>query len=270
MTTSETTTPSSTFSASSADLPTSPRVRRAKAFSSRSSASEPATSRTVTNISVIVAATEIAKVSRLGVSPLTTSLSTPIGWETEPSRSSATPRFSAASWLKLDHLVEVVDRAGCSGGSSSRTSLQDLARRARRPSTVEALAEEREVAAVEQDLQVARRDLGDLLGDPQVRLREQRVDPVVDEAALDRVLLVDQHPRRSAPRGQAAERLQLVDQVRRAGSARRAPRPTRPARGPPPRSRPGRTRSACRARCGRRRGRSPRRRSRTGCRSGPG
>ena len=65
VTTRETTTPSRTFSVSSADFETSPRVSRAKAFSSRSSASEPATSRTVTNIRVIVAATEIANVSRL-------------------------------------------------------------------------------------------------------------------------------------------------------------------------------------------------------------
>ena len=54
---------------------------------------------------------------------------------------------------------------------------------------LQALLEEREVAAVEQDLQVLLGDIGDLLGDLQVRLREQRVDPVVDEAALDRVLL---------------------------------------------------------------------------------
>ena len=46
--------------------PDQPRVSRGKAFSSRSSASEPATRSTVTNISVTVAATEIANESRLG------------------------------------------------------------------------------------------------------------------------------------------------------------------------------------------------------------
>ena len=48
--------------------PTRPRVSRAKAFSSRSSASEPATSSSVTNISVNVAATAIAKMSSGGAS----------------------------------------------------------------------------------------------------------------------------------------------------------------------------------------------------------
>ena len=71
-------------------------------FSSRSSASEPATSSVVTNISVIAIATEIAKVSSGGTSPETTSFCTAIGSATEPSSSSAKPRFSparSANWI---------------------------------------------------------------------------------------------------------------------------------------------------------------------------
>ena len=68
---------------------TSPRVSRANVFSSRSSASEPATSRTVTNIRVMAIATETAKVSSGGMSPRPTSFSTAIGWRTEASSSSA-------------------------------------------------------------------------------------------------------------------------------------------------------------------------------------
>ena len=125
VTTTATTTPSRTFSPSSADFETSPRVSLAKAFSSRSSASEPATSSTVTNISVIVAATAIANVSRLGVSPETTSLSTLIGWETELSRSPATPRFSAARWLK--RITESSSsRSGLSAASWPRIAAEDL------------------------------------------------------------------------------------------------------------------------------------------------
>ena len=59
---------------------TRPRVSRGKAFSSRSSASEPATSRTVTKARVKVAATAIAKISSGGAEALTTCLSTAIGW----------------------------------------------------------------------------------------------------------------------------------------------------------------------------------------------
>ena len=79
VTASEATTPRTTFSPRSPVRPTSPRVRRVNAFSSRSSASEPATRSTVTNIRVKVAATAIANVSRLGGDPETTLVCTTIG-----------------------------------------------------------------------------------------------------------------------------------------------------------------------------------------------
>ena len=97
MTRSDSATPSPTFSTRSAVRPTSPRVSRGKAFSSRSSASEPATSSTVTNIRVTVAATEIANESRLGGEPEMTSFSTSIGWAIAPSSGSARSRFWRAS-----------------------------------------------------------------------------------------------------------------------------------------------------------------------------
>ncbi len=86
--------PSASFSTSSPEAPTRPRVIRANAFSSRSSASDPATSRTVTNISVTVAATAIAKTSRSEDWPATTSLSTVIGSAIAPSSGRAKWRLS--------------------------------------------------------------------------------------------------------------------------------------------------------------------------------
>ena len=101
VTTIERTTPSETFSPRRAHLPTSPLVSRANAFSSRSSARDPATSRTVTNISVTVAATEMAKASRLGGEPETTSFCTLIGWAIEVRSGFARSRFWRASLAKV-------------------------------------------------------------------------------------------------------------------------------------------------------------------------
>ena len=55
-------------------------MSRAKAFSSRSSASDPATRSTVTKMSVSVAETAIANMSS-GAASRTITLSTSIGWE---------------------------------------------------------------------------------------------------------------------------------------------------------------------------------------------
>ena len=123
VTTSPTATPSTTFSASSAERETSPRVRRGKAFSSRSSASEPATSSTVTKARVRVAATAIAKTSSGGVEALTTCLSTAIGWARRSISGAATSRLSRASVANADHLVQRVAqlrRAAAPGRSASR------------------------------------------------------------------------------------------------------------------------------------------------------
>ena len=68
---------------------------RVKAFSSRSRASEPATKRTVTNISVTVAAIAIAKALSEVEAPETTSFSTAIGLDTAPRSGSANSRFSS-------------------------------------------------------------------------------------------------------------------------------------------------------------------------------
>ena len=107
-------------------------MSRAKVFSSRSSASEPATSRTVTNIRVIAIATEIAKVSSGGTSPLTTSLSTAIGSATEESSSSAKPRFSPGQVGEPDHLL---DRLALGPGESSACDRSRISGSVLRPST---------------------------------------------------------------------------------------------------------------------------------------
>ena len=49
------------------------------------------------------------------------------------------------------------------------------------------------VPALDQQVEVVRRLVGDPLREDQVRLGDQRLDPVVDEARLDRVVLVDEH-----------------------------------------------------------------------------
>ena len=70
-----------------------------------------------------------------------------------------------------------------------------------------------EVPAVDDEVEVAPAFDRDPSRDQQVRLRQQRVDPVVDQLRLDRVLLVDDHldPRRA--RAQRRERVDPVDQV---------------------------------------------------------
>ena len=130
VTANEATTPSATFSARSPAGPTSPRVILAKAFSSRSSANDPATSSTVTNIRVTVAATAIAKSSSSEVLPATTCLSIAIGSAIAPSNGSARSRFSPArpansiTWSSAS-------RAGLSGGSSASTVSRIVAARLR-------------------------------------------------------------------------------------------------------------------------------------------
>ena len=167
---------------------------RAKAFSSRSSASEPATSSTVTNISVTVAATAIANVSSAAVSPATTCLSTSIGCgDRAQQRQREVEVLARRGSAKLDHLGRAPRAAGLVGGSSARDRLEDR-RRALEPEDVERRrAAGAELAALDQQVEVVGRLVGDPLREDQVGLGDQRLDPVVDELRLDRVVLVDEH-----------------------------------------------------------------------------
>ncbi len=137
---------------------TSPRVSRAKAFSSRSSASEPATSSTVTNIRVTVAATEIANESRLGGEPETTSFWTSIGCAIDESSGVGEVEVLARQPRELDHPLQ---RAG------ERAVLRQLrldrledALGVLEPEDVERLAEQVEAAAPQQQGQVVRGEIG--------------------------------------------------------------------------------------------------------------
>ena len=78
------------------------------------------------------------------------------------SRSPAEPRFSAREVGELDHPVELVD-IGLSAGSWALT-WRRICSEFCSPRMRDAVAEEAEVAAVEQDLQVLGRDVGDLAG----------------------------------------------------------------------------------------------------------
>ena len=151
-----------TFSASSALRDSRLRVRRGKAFSSRSSASEPATSRTVTNISVTVAATAIANESSDGAPPLTTCFSTSIGCATAPSSGSATSRFSSARRAKRDHLVELrLELLRGPRAAAPRARPRCAARP--RISIVSPTSGISKVPPCDQGVEVHRRLLGDLL-----------------------------------------------------------------------------------------------------------
>ena len=71
-----------------------------------------------------------------------------------------------------------------------------------------------EGAALDDQVEVVGGLVGDLLGEDQVRLGDQRLDPVVDEARLDRVVLVDEHLDLRLLRVQRRQRVELVEQVR--------------------------------------------------------
>jgi len=81
---------------------------------------------------------------------------------------------------------------------------------------VDRLAEERdrELPAIGQDLLVVARDVADLGREQQIRLGEQRADPVVDHLGLERIVVVDDHVDGRGLRAAGAQlRLQLADEV---------------------------------------------------------
>ncbi len=210
VTTSPTATPSATFSVSSAVGETRPRVSRGKAFSSRSSASEPATSRTVTKARVKVAATAIAKTSSGGVEALTTCLSTAIGWVRRSSSGPAVPRLLRARVVK--RITRSSESRIGPGGTAGRSSAR-IAGAVAQAEDFDRLAQHGELSAVEDEAEEFAPFAGDPPRDHQVGLGQQRVDPVVDQARLDRVLLVDDHVDFGRARGRGRERVDPVDQV---------------------------------------------------------
>ena len=166
------------------------RVSRGKAFSSRSSASEPATRRTVTKARVSVAATAIAKMSSGGESPLTTSFSTSIGCARRSISGAATSRFSRASEAK--RITRSSDSRCAPGGDRRPQRFEDRAGRLQAEDFDRLCRATSKSPPFDQQVEVAAAFGGDPLGDHQVGLGEQGVDPVVDRLRLERVLLVDQ------------------------------------------------------------------------------
>jgi hypothetical protein len=165
----------------------------------------------VTNISVTVAATAIANESSDGAPAFTTCLSTSIGCATAPSSGSATSRFSWARRAKR-HLVEL--RLKLLG--DRRPQRLEHVRGALEPEDLDRVPDQGDLerAALDQRVEIDLRLLGDLLRDDQVRLRDQRLDAVVDELGLERVILVDQHLDGGLLGVERRQRAQLVDQVR--------------------------------------------------------
>ena len=109
------------FSVSSASRETSPRTSRANAFSSRSSASIPAASSTVTNISERATDTATAKSLSGTLDPLSTVRLTVSGEPTERRTASVRPRLSMAIWAKL-----ATCPSPCDWGSSGRAPRSPL------------------------------------------------------------------------------------------------------------------------------------------------
>ena len=178
---------STTFSASSAVRETSPRTSRPNACSSRSSASRPAASSSVTNISETVTATATAKESSGVRSPSTIVCLTRTGEPIEARIGCETSRFSAASRAKRDTCSSAA-RSGEPSGSCSAT----LSMICREPLEAEDLdgahERQRDLAAVDDHVDVAGRLAQHDLGQRRVGLGQPRLDRRLDEAPLHRVL----------------------------------------------------------------------------------
>ena len=106
-TTTEQAAASAAFSTSKPVRDTSPRTSRAKAFSSRSSASVPAASSTVTNISETATASATANELSEVVPPSITCERTRIGSPTTDRTSSENDRLSRASSREVDHALDL-------------------------------------------------------------------------------------------------------------------------------------------------------------------
>ena len=124
---------SATFSPSSAVRDTSPRTSRPKAWSSRSRASSPAASRTVTNISEMVTDTAMAKALSDVRRPDRTVRRRAIGWPTESSTAPDRPRLSIATPAKS--ATRRTPRASGEPGGSRRSASRSRACERCRPST---------------------------------------------------------------------------------------------------------------------------------------
>ena len=235
-------------------------MRRAKTFSSRSRASDPETSRTVTNIRVKVAATAIAKMSSGGGLAADHRLLDLDRLRDRVQQRPGEVEVVAGERAKSDDLVE---RAAQPPAAPGRSACR-ISRARPQPEDVERLAEEVEVAAVRGSGRGSRRRsratcraISRLASLSSEEIRSSTSRALTGSSSLTITST-------SAGRGQRGERVDPARRGRRAGSGRRGRRPTRPCRSPRPRCRPGRTRSARRGGRGRRRRRSRRRRPRPG------
>ena len=194
---------------------TSPRTSRRKAFSSRSIASVPAARSTVTNMSEIAIATAAAKVESGVVPPLTTSESILIGLPIVLRISSERSRFSCASWPKRITLSS--SSRACGVRRQLRLRVADDRLRPPQAEHLDVASQDRQrdAAAVDDQVQIADRDLGDLLRERGVRILRPRLDGVLDVAGLDRILrVVEDLHRRRLGRLETLERLELLRDVR--------------------------------------------------------
>ena len=226
--------PSRTFSASRAERPTSPRVSRGKAFSSRSSASEPATSRTVTNISVSVAATAIANVSSDGRVALDDLLV-----DADRLRDRAQQRQREVEVLAREVAEARSPRRAVrslpGGGTRSAQRLQRLAR-ALEPEDLDFLAEEAErrrpragVAGRSSACAETCWEISRFASVISAWIRSSTSCALIGSSSFTSTSTVGC----SRIRATASDSRSSI-KVGRAGSARRAPRRRRPAARPPP------------------------------------
>ena len=128
------------------------------------------------------------------------------------SSGAAVPRLLRASAVK--RITWSIESRSGPGGSAGRSASRMRAAVAQ-AEDLDRLAEHVQLAAVEDEAEEFAPFGGDPPRDRQVGLGQQRVDPVVDQARLDRVLLVDDHLDLGRARGRRRERVDPVDQVGR-------------------------------------------------------
>ena len=251
------------FSASSPLRDTSPRTSRPNAFSSRSSASIPAASSSVTNISEITTATSTPKTSSDALGAADRPLLHPHGAADRGEDRLRDVEVVGGEAREARDLAQRRARARVGRQAGDRRVDDPL--RVAEPEDLD-LADERQRqrAADDDQVQVAGGLLEDLVRERLVRVGQRGVDRRLDVALLERVVGACSRPRPRAGRRRRAPASPAAARSRRPGSrARRAPRRSGPSRSPPRACRRGSARRRRTARTRTSWRRAPRRRGRS-------
>ena len=200
-TASEQTAASPAFSSSRPVRDTRPRTSREKAFSSRSSASVPAASSSVMNMSETATASATANELSEVRAAVERARPHPHRLADHGEHVVREREVLARQLGEGDHPVDLARARASPAGSSARACAR-ISSDSLEAEHVEVLAEEAVLAAVADQLQQLQRLLGHALGERRVGLLHLRLDRVLHELALGRVLGVveDLHGARLEPR----------------------------------------------------------------------